>query len=78
MLHYRRKFDVELARRAAEYFIGTHDFAAFCSNSASASTTVRTIYDFRIENVGDCVIMLVKGNGFLILLLVLVFVEYLA
>ena len=65
MLHYRRKFDVELARRAAEHFIGTHDFAAFCSNSTTVSTTVRTIYDFRIENVGDSVIMLVKGDGFL-------------
>lgn len=65
MLHYRRKFDVELVRKAAEHFIGTHDFAAFCSNSSAASTTIRTIYDFCIENVGDTVIMLVKGNGFL-------------
>ena len=65
MLHYRRKFDVEAARKAAEYFVGTHDFASFCADCTNVSTTVRTIYSFKIENSGDSVIMLVKGNGFL-------------
>lgn len=65
MLHYRRKFDIEAARRAAAYFVGTHDFSSFCADRTSVSTTVRTIYSFRIENSGDSVIMLVKGNGFL-------------
>lgn len=65
MLHYRRKFDIEAARRAAQYFVGTHDFSSFCADCTNVSTTVRTIYSFRIENSGDSVIMLVKGNGFL-------------
>ena len=65
MLHYRRKFDVEAARRAAQYFVGTHDFSSFCADCTNVSTTVRTIYSFNIENNGDSVIMLVKGNGFL-------------
>ncbi len=65
MLHYRRKFDVELAKRAVQPLIGTHDFASFCSSNTSVSTTVRTIYDIRIENTEDCVIILVKGDGFL-------------
>lgn len=64
-LHYRRKFDVEKARRAAEYLVGTHDFASFCADCSNVSTTVRTIYSFEIENSGDSVIMLVKGDGFL-------------
>lgn len=63
--HYRRKFDIEKARYAAKYFVGTHDFASFCADSTTVSTTVRTIYSFEIENSGDSVIMLVKGNGFL-------------
>ena len=65
MLHYRRKLNLEKVRKAASYFVGTHDFASFCADCSNVSTTVRTIYSFRIENCGDTVIMLVKGNGFL-------------
>ena len=64
-LHYRRPFDIEKARRAAAYLVGTHDFASFCADCTKVSTTVRTIYSLEIENSGDSVIMLVKGNGFL-------------
>lgn len=64
-LHYRRKFDVEKARKAAAYLVGTHDFASFCADCTNVSTTVRTIYSLEIENSGDSVIMLVKGDGFL-------------
>lgn len=63
--HYRRPFDLEAVRKAAAHFVGEHDFASFCSDSANVSTTVRTIYSFKIENSGDSVTMLVKGNGFL-------------
>ena len=65
MFHYRRKFDIEAAKKAAEYFVGTHDFSSFCADCTNLSTAVRTIYSFKIENSGDSVIMLVKGNGFL-------------
>lgn len=65
MFHYRRKFDTEAAREASRYFVGTHDFSSFCADCTNVSTTVRTIYSFEIENSGDSVIMLVKGNGFL-------------
>lgn len=63
--HYRRKFDVEAARKAAAYLVGTHDFASFCADCTSVSTTVRTIYSLDIENNGTSVIILVKGDGFL-------------
>lgn len=65
MLHYRRAFDIEAARKAAAYFVGTHDFSSFCADCTNVSSTVRTIYSFNIEKCGDTVIMLVKGNGFL-------------
>ena len=65
MLHYRRPFDIEAARKASLYFVGTHDFSSFCADCSNVSTTVRTIYSFDIEKCGDTVIMLVKGNGFL-------------
>ncbi len=63
--HYRRKFNTERAKAAAAYLVGTHDFASFCADCTSVSTTVRTIYSLEIENNGDSVILLVKGDGFL-------------
>ncbi len=63
--HYRRKFDTEKAKYASQFLVGTHDFASFCADCTNVSTTVRTIYSIEIENYGDCVIILVKGDGFL-------------
>lgn len=63
--HYRRKFDIEATKKAAAHLVGTHDFASFCADCTSVSTTVRTIYSIEIENSGTSVIILVKGDGFL-------------
>ncbi len=35
--------DTDLMRRAAEYFVGTHDFKSFCSAEAQVETTVRQV-----------------------------------
>ena len=64
-LHYRRPLDIRLMREAASHFVGTHDFASFCTNLTEKQTTVRTIYDITVEKQGDTVILLVKGTGFL-------------
>lgn len=63
--HYRRPFNAGLVSDAAQRFIGTHDFAAFCSNYDEKQNTVRTIEKFDIEINGETVKMLVKGDGFL-------------
>lgn len=63
--HYRRPLDAELIRKAAEKFVGTHDFCAFSSDCSDKKTTIRTIYYFNIEIAGDSVKILVKGDGFL-------------
>lgn len=65
MFHYRRKLNLDAMKKAAVYLVGTHDFASFCADCTNVSTTVRTIYSLDIENYGDTVIILVKGNGFL-------------
>ena len=57
--------DVGAVRAAAEHFVGEHDFASFCADCTNVSSTVRNVYSFEIENSGNSVIMLVKGNGFL-------------
>lgn len=64
-LHYRRPVNVELIRKAAQEFVGTHDFKAFCSDSTGKLSTVRTIYNFDVESNGVLLKMLVKGDGFL-------------
>lgn len=65
MLHYRRPLDLNAVRAAAEHFVGEHDFASFCADCTNVASTVRNVYSFKIENSGNSVIMLVKGNGFL-------------
>ena len=32
-LHYRRPLDIRLMREAASHFVGTHDFASFCTRA---------------------------------------------
>lgn len=64
-LHYRRPFNEQLVRDAAQRFVGTHDFAGFCSNYEEGQNTVRTIEKFDIVINGESVKMLVKGDGFL-------------
>ena len=49
----------------AKQFIGTHDFAGFCSSGSSVEDTVRTIYDCGVVRNGDEVDFYVEGNGFL-------------
>ncbi len=63
--HYRRPFATERVQEAAQYFVGTHDFRAFCSNCADAANTVRTIHDFTIKQNGEQIQLLVRGDGFL-------------
>lgn len=67
--------DVDAMRRAASYFLGTHDFKAFTSNKRGKKSTVRTIEEIRIERVGsfsmkrqgidDEIRFTYSGNGFL-------------
>jgi tRNA pseudouridine38-40 synthase len=63
--HVFYPLDVRAMEEAAEYFKGTHDFAAFCATGGSARTTVRTITGCCVSKDGDIVTFSVKGNGFL-------------
>lgn len=63
--HYRRPMNIDLMREASKHYIGTHDFRSFSACKNDYFDTIRTIYDFNIEIYGNCIKMLVKGNGFL-------------
>lgn len=56
--------DLEAMRRAAAYFLGEHDFSAFCFRSGNKST-VRRIDALDIRQVGEEVRITVTGSGFL-------------
>lgn len=57
--------DVKRMNEAAQLFMGTHDFSAFCGNKNMKKSTVRAIKSFTVERRGDEVIFTVTGNGFL-------------
>ena len=57
--------DVEAMHKAAQLFLGTHDFSAFCANKKMKKSTVRAIRSFSVERVGEEIRFTVTGNGFL-------------
>lgn len=61
----RGDLDIEKMQEACQYFIGEHDFKAFCASGSTAKTTVRTIYSLEVEKTGDIICIRVKGSGFL-------------
>jgi tRNA pseudouridine38-40 synthase len=63
--HVHRAFDVDLARAAAQGFIGEHDFVAFCSVLPERGGTVRQIHTLDIDRSGDRVLLRITGSGFL-------------
>ena len=63
--HFYYPLDAGLMDEAASYFVGEHDFRAFCSSGYSSKTTVRTIYEAGVRREGDRIIFRIRGNGFL-------------
>lgn len=61
------KFDVklDLMRKASEYFLGEHNFFAFCSSGTEVKDFVRKITKIEIKQVGDEIHFYFTGNGFL-------------
>lgn len=70
---FEKNFVYELAeplntdrmKEAALYWIGEHDFKAFCSNKRLKKSTVRTIYEINIEELEPEIRITITGNGFL-------------
>ena len=62
---YTEKLDMEAMRHGAAYFLGEHDFSAFCTNRNFKKSTVRRIESLQIERAGDEIRFMVTGNGFL-------------
>lgn len=61
----KNSYDLSAMKCAADYFLGEHDFSAFCANKHMKKTTVRYIEQLKIEDNGDELVFHVTGNGFL-------------
>ena len=48
-VYYKYPIDAEALNAAAQGFIGTYDYQAFCSPGGSVEDTVRTIYEFTVR-----------------------------
>lgn len=62
-INYR--LDIEKMNSAAKLFEGEHDFKCFLAANSSVKDTVRTIYNAKVEKLGDEIVFSVTGNGFL-------------
>src|SRR5439155_1300758 len=57
---------LELLKKAANRFVGTHDFAAFAaSRGEPEKSTTRTIYSAAVRRSGSCLMIDFDGDGFL-------------
>ena len=64
-MHFYYDLNEKAMHEAAQMLIGEHDFASFAAAGYSSKTTVREIYDARVERNGDRVTFTITGNGFL-------------
>ena len=59
----------ETLQKVARLLEGEHDYKAFCASGSAVKTTVRTVYEVRVEESksygGKDVYLYVTGNGFL-------------
>ena len=62
---YPKALDVAAMREAAGKLVGKHDFMAFCSNHRTKKSTVRTIYAADVEEIGNEIRIVFRGDGFL-------------
>ena len=66
--HIPHKIDdraLEKMQRAADAFVGEHDFSAFMASGSSVESTVRTVKYARVERIGDVITFTVAADGFL-------------
>ena len=60
-----RDLNLDAMKQGAEYFVGTHDFSAFCANKKMKKSTVRRIDRIEILREGPEIRFVFVGNGFL-------------
>lgn len=64
-LHYKKPLDADLLNEAAQAFVGTYDFSAFCASKTTVDDFVRTVEYARVTKNDEEVCFTVKADGFL-------------
>ena len=62
---YPKHLDEDVMQRAADCFVGTHDFSAVRAVGTDVRSPIRTVYYFDISRTGDLIECRVCANGFL-------------
>ena len=62
---YPKHLDESIMQRAADCFVGTHDFSAVRAVGTEVRSPVRTVHYFNITRTGDLIECWVCANGFL-------------
>lgn len=57
--------DVDRMKAAAKYFLGEHDFAAFCARDKRNGSTIRSLWQCDIVRIDKEIIITVSGKSFL-------------
>lgn len=63
--HVEHKLDIDNMIKGSKSFIGTYDFQAFKATNSEVNSTIRTIYDIKIEKNQDLIYFTIEGNSFL-------------
>lgn len=64
-LHYPYELNTDMLERQAQFFVGSHDFSAFCAAGSSVKDNVRTVSRCSVKRDGELVTLSVTGDGFL-------------
>lgn len=60
-----KNIDIHSMRKAADFLVGQHDYASFCSNPRMKKSTVRIVDKIDIEKNGEYLTLTFHGTGFL-------------
>ena len=63
--HYRYPLQIDRIQQAMRYLLGTHDFSSFCALHTDVEDKTRTIFDARVEQEGNLIKLVFRGDGFL-------------
>jgi tRNA pseudouridine38-40 synthase len=64
-MHVEKKLNTETMKKAAQHFIGSHDFTTFSNAKSKKKSMVREIYAIDIKSNAGFIEIRVRGNGFL-------------
>lgn len=62
--HFSPKIDIKKLKKTLKYFVGSHNFKAFCEKPSTQNYN-RTIYYIKVKKKKNLIYVYIKGNSFL-------------